>query len=144
MLKTEIQKNMKKSILILAAFALLGGLCAQSQGPAVQQALSETVNLYQLDSEQAAEMLKIQERHFSNLEEIESLRESDRPLFLQKKNSIRELTQASTKRLLNGQQISIFNQQLIERRKREAALKERLKMEGASKEEIQYAIWDLD
>jgi hypothetical protein len=135
---------MKKSILILAAFALLGGLYAQSQGPDVQQALTEAVNLYQLDSEQAVEMLKIQERHFSNLGEIESLRESDRPLFLQKKNSIRELTQASTRRLLNEQQISIYNQQLIERRKREAALKERLKMEGASKEEIQYAIWDLE
>jgi hypothetical protein len=135
---------MKKSILSFLAFALLGGLYAQSQDAAVQQAVAEAVSLYQLDRQQAAGVQEIQERRFRNLAEIEVLRDSDPTLYAQKKHSIREMTLATTRRLLNEAQLPIYYEQLSERRKQEAALKARLKTEGATPEEIQLAIWSLE
>jgi hypothetical protein len=135
---------MKKSILSFLAFALLGSLYAQSQDAAVQQAVAETVSLYQLDRQQAAELQKIQERRFRNLAEIETLRDSDPTLYAQKKHSIREMTLATTRRLLHEAQLPVYYEQLSERRKQEAELKARLKTEGATPEEIQLAIWSLE
>lgn len=122
----------------------MGSAMAQSHENLAQQATDEQVALYQLSGQQVEEMYEIQERRFRNLESIEPLRESNRPLFLQKKSSIRELTQASTQRILNEQQLVVFKGQLLERRKKESALIERMKADGASKEEIQYALWDMD
>lgn len=134
---------MKKLTLCFLAFFMALGLSAQ-QNDAALKAAQEAIALYQLDEKQAEEMHVIQERRFRNLESIEVLRQSDYPLFLQKKNSIREGMMASTRRLLTDTQMEIFNRQLLERRKKESALKEKLKEEGAGREEIQIAIWELE
>ena len=89
-------------------------------------------------------MYVIQERRFRNLASIESLRQTDYNFYLQKKNSIREGMMASVQRLLRANQMEPFNQALISRRQQESALKQKLKQEGATREEIQIAIWELE
>lgn len=124
--------------------ALAAGLSAQSNQAEVRQATDAAVSAYQLDEEQAEAMYAIQERRFRNLASIEALRQADYNLFLQKKNSIREGTMASIRRLLREDQMEAFKEQLISRRQKEAALAQQLKTEGATREEIQLAIWQLE
>ena len=135
---------MKQSILCFFFMALAAGLSAQSDQAEVRQATDAAVSTYQLDEEQAEEMYAIQERRFRNLASIEALRQADYNLFLQKKNSIREGTMASIRRLLREDQMEAFKEQLISRRQKEAALAQQLKTEGATREEIQLAIWQLE
>ncbi len=135
---------MKKLILCFFWLAFVGVALAQDREALAQQATEEQAGLFQLSSQQVEEMYEIQERRFRNLESIEPLRSQDMPLYLQKKNSIREMTQASIQRMLNEQQLLVFRNQTVERRKRESALIQRMKEEGAGREEIQYAIWDME
>ena len=135
---------MKKLILCFLFLSMAWALPAQQDEDAARKATDEATALYQLDEKQAEEMYEIQKRRFRNLASIEELRQSDYPFFLQKKNSIREGLMASTQRLLTETQMEIFNQQLASRRKKEAAVKEEMKQEGATKEEIQIAIWKIE
>ena len=135
---------MKQSILCFLFLALAAALPAQSDKAEVRQATDAAVSMYQLDDKQAEEMYVIQERRFRNLASIEALRQTDYKFYLQKKNSIREGMMASVQRLLRANQMEPFNQALISRRQQESALKQKLKQEGATREEIQIAIWELE
>lgn len=137
-------KIMKKLTFSFFFLALASGLFAQQHEAGARRATEEARALYQLDEEQAKEMYVIQERWLRNLASIEELREADYYRFLQKKNSAREGAMASIRRLLREGQMDIFNQQLASRRKEEAAVAARLKEEGATREEIQIAIWELE
>ena len=135
---------MKKLTLCFFFLALALGLSAQQAEAEARKAADEAIALYQLDETQAAEMYVIQERRFRNLASIEALRQTDYKFYLQKKNSIREGMMASVQRLLRANQMEPFNQALISRRQQESALKQKLKQEGATREEIQIAIWELE
>ncbi|MCB0616332.1 MAG: hypothetical protein KDC75_23595 [Phaeodactylibacter sp.] len=135
---------MKKLTLCFFFLALALGLSAQQAEAEARKAADEAIALYQLDETQAAEMYVIQERRFRNLASIEALRQTDYKFYLQKKNSIREGMMASVQRLLRANQMEPFNQALISRRQQESALKQKLKQEGATREEIQYAIWEME
>lgn len=141
--KTEIL-IMKKLILCFSFIGLLSGLYAQAGADEAREATRQAAAYYQLNEQQAAEMYVIQQRRLRNLASIESLREVDYSLYLQKKNSAREGMMASIQRMLDEQQMEAFNRQLAERRKKESALIQELKQEGASREEIQLAIWQLE
>ena len=135
---------MKKLTLCFFFLALALGLSAQQAEAEARKAANEAIALYQLDETQAAEMYVIQERRFRNLSSIEALRQTDYKFYLQKKNSIREGMMASVQRLLRANQMEPFNQALISRRQQESELKQKLKQEGATREEIQIAIWELE
>ena len=135
---------MKKLTLCFFFLALALGLSAQQAEAEARKAADEAIALYQLDETQAAEMYVIQERRFRNLSSIEALRQTDYKFYLQKKNSIREGMMASVQRLLRANQMEPFNQALISRRQQESELKQKLKQEGATREEIQIAIWELE
>ena len=135
---------MKKLTLCFFFLALALGLSAQTGDAEARKAADAAIALYQLDETQAAEMYVIQERRFRNLASIEALRQTDYKFYLQKKNSIREGMMASVQRLLRANQMEPFNQALISRRQQESALKQKLKQEGATREEIQIAIWELE
>ncbi|MCB0565790.1 MAG: hypothetical protein KDD01_15570 [Phaeodactylibacter sp.] len=135
---------MKKLTLCFFFLALALGLSAQQAEAEARKAADEAIALYQLDETQAAEMYVIQERRFRNLASIEALRQTDYKFYLQKKNSIREGMMASVQRLLRANQMEPFNQALISRRQQESELKQKLKQEGATREEIQIAIWELE
>lgn len=136
---------MKKIFLTFFVALIVIGTYAQTiDRSAVQQATNELTALYQLDDEQQTKMLTIQERHFKNMAQIESLRDTDQKLYVQKKKAVRMGTDASTKRLLTEAQMPIFNEQQVERRKKESALIKQMKANGASKEEIQLAILEME
>ena len=135
---------MKKIFLTFFVALLAIGTYAQTiDRAAVQQATDELTALYQLDDDQQAKMYTIQERHFKNLAEIESLNNTDRKLYIQKRRAARMGTDASTKRLLTTAQMPIFDQQQLERRKKESDLIKQMKANGASKEDIQLAILEM-
>jgi hypothetical protein len=137
---------MKSTLIFLFALIALSPLLAQGQAvpAALETAVDAMVQKYQLNDEQRAEAVIIQKRRLRNLAEIESLKDTDYKRYLKKKDFIREATLASTKRMLSREQMPLLNEVLIDRRKRESALIEKLKAQGASQEEMQIAIWELE
>ncbi len=137
---------MKKIVLSLSFCLVVLALSAQATigQDAIQQATDELVSLYQLDAKQAVKMQTIQERRQRNLAEIETLQDSDPQLYLIKKKNIRKGMEASIRMMLTAEQMPIFNQQQIERRKRDSEKIKSLRAQGASKEEIQMALLEMD
>ena len=137
---------MKQLILSLTLLLFAAGLLAQNSAneKAIQEETAALVALYKLDEAQAEKMLVIQQRRFRNLAEIETLKSKDEVMYLQKMKSIRKGTEASIKRMLNTEQLSILNTQIAERRKLESDLVKEMRLKGASKEEIQLALLGLE
>ena len=136
---------MKKLILFLPLLVFAGIIHAQAVSQEdITAATEAAVNLYQLEDNQVAEMQKIQARRLKNLADVESLRESDYPLFLRKRSAIRVGTEASLSRLLNDEQMKILTQQQIEHRKKASDVIQRLKQEGATPEKIKLAVLELE
>ena len=136
---------MRYSFIILLSLLFSVALSAQdSPSPEAVRAVEEMDARYQLSEEQEAEALVIQERRLRNLAEIEYLKEQDRKLYLRKKDAIRQGTEASVQRMLNKEQLPILKQAFAERRMRVAELVQKMKEEGASQEEIQMAVWELE
>lgn len=138
---------MKRSYLLLVALLLSVGAVAQSTTDAtasVRQATAAVVDLYSMDDSQAEAVLIIQQRHFKNLAQIAPLRTTDYPLFLKKMRSIRQGTEASTRRLLSEEQLLIFEAQVQDRRKADSELIKQLKLEGKNPEEIQLALLERE
>lgn len=137
---------MKKLILSLLVVFVMVGLQAQ-RAANVQDVQSETealTSLYQLDQKQTEQMRVIQERRFKNLAEIEVLKNKNELMYLSKKKSIRKGTEAAIKMLLNEAQMQIFNAQILERRKKESNLVKKMRTNGASKEEIEKVLLQMD
>jgi len=136
---------MKKLVLLLPLMVFAIYSYGQSISKAtITAATDAAAEIYQLNEKQVPKMQQIQERRLKNLSEIEPLRSTNYELYLQKKNAVRLGTQASIKRLLNEAQMPILKEQMLERRKRESKLIQDMKMEGASREEMQLAIWELE
>lgn len=137
---------MKKLILSLAILVVSTGLFAQkvSDKAAIQKDTEALVALYQLDETQATEMLVIQERRYRNLSEIEVLKKSDELKYYYKLRSIRKGTEASIRMMLTEEQMKIFNNQILERRKKEADVVKQMRLNGASKEQIEKALIRMD
>ena len=139
---------MKK--LLFGLFCMIFALSLDAQAvekakdPKVQAATDEMVALYNLDEQQTTKMYTIQERHFRNLSEIAAYETQDPQLFLKKKRSVRDGLEGSIKRMLNEEQMKVFNAQLLERRKKESELIKQLKASGATKEEIQIALLGVE
>jgi len=136
---------MKHAAILALAFLPLSGLQAQDiSRQAIEAAVEEMAQQYQLDAEQREQAFEIQQRRLRNLADIEALREDNYKLYLMKKKAVREGTQASLKRMLREGQMPVLRQQLIERRKKKAALIQQLKEEGAPQETIQLEVLKLE
>lgn len=133
---------MNRLLLTAVLLFIVSGVFAQAKSneAAIEQETSKLVTLYQLDKKQAKEMKVIQERKFNNLEQIASLKTSNNELYTQKRIAIDKGTDASIRKMLNKDQMAIYNSQKLEQRKEQAALIKKMKQEGASKEDIQKAI----
>ncbi len=135
--------TMKYVLVFMLSLAALG-LGAQDQRALIEQETRQQTALYQLDENQAQQMLHIQERRFSNLEEIEPLRASDYGLYLQKRRAIRTNTDASVRRILRSEQLEIYNEQMVQRRLSDSQfIKEKLQ-EGKTKEEIELLLLERE
>lgn len=133
----------------IAVFAVFLGLVPSLQSQSVDKAeikvtTEALADHYQLTEAQQEEAYKIAERRLRNQAEIAHLQSSDHKLYLQKKNGIREGEIISLCRLLNEDQLPILQAEMVERRKKESALIKEMKSQGATREEIQLAVWDME
>ena len=122
---------MKK--LILSIFSLMLAISVFAQDtvdPKVQKAADEMVKTYNLDETQAATAVEIQERRFRNLAEIESLKNTNRDMYRHKFKAIQSSTDASLRRMLNEEQMAIYNQRKQDLRKKNADKTAQLKAKG--------------
>jgi hypothetical protein len=142
------KKNAYMKTILICVIALMGAVCASAQSAAekeaARKATDELTVAYNLSEEQVPQMYVIQERRFRNLSEIESLKTTDEALYLQKLKSIRLGTEASIERMLTPEQRPILNSERVERRKRAGNRIIEMERSGASKEEIQRALEELE
>ncbi len=132
---------MKKIFLSFFALALTISVFAQANTEA-QTVTNELIKEYGLDNQQAAQMLVIQERKVRNMAEIESLKNSDTKKYRHKKRSIKQGTDASIRRVLNEEQMKIYQQKRLEWRKERAEKIAALKDSGMTMEEIEDTLLD--
>ncbi len=132
-------------VLLLAGAPLLAQQAAVSiDKEAARKAADEMIALYNLDAEQSTKAYQIQERRLRNEASIASFKETDRPLYLQKRKSIRTGTEASLKRMLTPAQREIFDARAIERRKKDSSFISELKQKGLSQEEMKLAFLERE
>jgi hypothetical protein len=136
---------MKKILLLLPALFLMVSLSAQDiSATEVSEQTDALVQVYNLNSEQAAEMYKIQERKFRNLASISHLKQENEELYYQKLKAIQYNTDVSIQRLLNSDQMKVFYQRSVDRRQRQANLARKMQEEGASPQEIERALIEIE
>ncbi len=134
-----------KNVFFCFVLLLLGlQVQAQDQTTIAQADADKLIELYQLDDQQQVTMLEIQERKQRNLAEIEPLRATDVKRFQHKLRAIHYSTDASIRRLLKEEQMDTYRQARIEWRTRRAAKVKELKEAGASAEEIEAALLELE
>lgn len=135
------------AVLLFSAF---GAMAQTSQGQAAadrtpaQAATEKMTQLYGLDQKQQAEMLKIQERKYRNLAEVEALKASDPGLYVRKIQSIQYGNNTSFERILNKEQIKTLRQQQLDLRNKKAATFKEMKTAGALQPQIDLKMTELD
>jgi len=129
---------------ILSLFLAVSVFAQGSADPKVRKAADEMIKVYNLDEQQAATALKIQERRYRNLSEIASLENTDKDLFRHKNKAIQQSTDASLRRMLNKEQMVIYNQRKLEIRNKRAAKTAELKEQGLSPKEIENALFEME
>lgn len=137
---------MKNVILSLAFLFFAGGLAAQAKAgetPA-KKTTEKLVQLYNLTSGQQAEVLKTQERKYRNLAEIEQLKATDQELYAQKVRALQFANDKSLERILTKSQIPLLRQQQKALREQKALANKELKATGASQEEINSKMLEID
>jgi len=137
---------MRKIVFSFFFIFLAAGIFAQAEtkeNPA-KKATQESVELFKLDSQQAAKMQAIQERKFTNLAEIEKLKATDGELYLKKLNALQYGIDMSTKRMLNENQGAIYQQRQLERRQKKAELYKQLINTGASSQEVNIQLVEAE
>lgn len=115
-----------------------------SVDPKVEKAANEMIKVYNLDEDQAEVAFEIQERRFRNLAEIESLENTDKDLYRHKYKAIQQSTDASLRRILNEEQMAVYNQIKLDLRNQTAAKTAELKEQGLSMTEIEDALFEME
>lgn len=137
---------MRKLLILLAAVCLTTALAAQSKvsKKEIEKATNEVAVRYQLTPEQKAKMSKIQERRLTNLQEVEKIKSTDYENYLRKRATVRIATENHIKRMLTEEQTKIYQVQIAERRKRESEKLKDLKRQGATKEQIELGLLEIE
>ena len=137
---------MKKLIFCFFLFAATLQVNAQTAKGA-SFAIDQTVQLtekYQLSAEQVEQMQVIQQRKIKNFADIQSLMESDPEKYQAKMKSIHFGTNNSIRKMLNRDQLKIYQQMEIDKRKKKADRISKMKESGASMDEIKKAMIQQD
>lgn len=113
---------------------------AQDYSANVIQSVNESSTRYDLDDKQRIQMFVIEERRERNLAEIETLRATDHPLFLQKKQAIRKNTTGSIHRMLTEDQRLVLGQEKLAYRIETSDLIRQYRSEGKNKSEIELLL----
>lgn len=99
---------------------------------------------YQLDENQAAEMLKIQERKYRNLAEIQPIKDQDPILYLRKLRALVRANEASFERLFDEAQNLQFRKYRTALREEKAQRYQQLKAENTPQELIELQLLELE
>lgn len=134
---------MKKLIFSLS-FLMLGLVAFAQNNNSAQAKTDELSQFYQLDDAQKAQMLEIQQRRDRNMSEIAVIKDSDKRVYRHKCRAIQQSTDASIRRILKEDQMEQYNQRRIEWRKKRAAKVSELKESGATAEEIEDALLEVN
>lgn len=129
---------------VLSLFLTVGVFAQGSTNPEIRKATDEMIKVYDLNADQAATALEIQERRFRNLGEIASLEKTDKGLYKHKYKAIQQSTDASLRRMLNESQMEIYNARKMDLRIKRAKKTAELKGQGLSIEEIEDALFELE
>lgn len=129
---------------ILSLFLVVSVLAQGTVDPKVRKATDEMIKVYNLDEQQAVTALEIQERRYRNLAEIASLKNTDIDLYQHKYKAIQQSTDASLRRMLNEEQMVIYNRRKLDIRNKRAEKTAELKEQGLSMEEIEDALLELE
>ena len=124
--------------MLLFATLFTANLSAQSDVAKIQKAQAT----YSLDETQTIEYKKIVTRYAKNLADIKALEATDADLYQRKMMSLIQGNESSIKRLLNAEQLKIYQAEKLEKRKERAAFVTQLKNEGKTKEEMKKALID--
>lgn len=132
---------MKNICFIVFALFLTNLTFAQDTTTKIKAAQST----YSLTETQTNDFMKIETRYAKNLADIQILKDSDPELYQQKMLSLMQGNDSSMRRLLNKEQLKIYQAIKLERRKERAAYVTALKTQGKSKEEMKKALveWEL-
>ncbi len=132
---------MKNIILLLFAILFTANLSAQTDIAKIQKAQAS----YSLDEEQTIAYKKIVNRYSKNLADIKQLEATDADLYQQKMMALIHGNESSIKRLLNAEQLKVYQAEKIEKRKARAAFVTKMKNEGKTKEEMKKALveWQI-
>lgn len=136
-----------KNITLCLTFMLLASafsLQAQTPESPSAQATAELSQRYGLNAAQNAQMLKIQERKYRNLSEIEPLKISDPVLYGQKIRALQLGHDKSIERMLTQEQMKIHHQQRTAFREKKALAFKEMKSAGASQAAIDARMLQLD
>jgi len=133
-----------KNIYLVALLLIFSvSLNAQSNNKA-KQITQQWAQRYQLDVDQTQKLMVIQERKIKNLREIRTLKNSNPELYSKKKTYIAKSTLASFKKLLNADQISIYESDLKKYQERQSKEVAKMKEAGIKSSEIKLAIADVE
>jgi hypothetical protein len=134
--------------LIFCAVLLFAALGAKAQTAAektpAQTATEKLSQLYSLDQKQQAEMLKIQERKYRNLAEVEPLKATDPGQYVRKIQSIQAGNNTSFERIMTKEQVKILRQQQLDLRNKKAIAYKEMKSAGAQQGQIDLRMAELD
>jgi hypothetical protein len=142
----KINLSMKNLILSLTLLICAIGANAQSnegKNPA-QLATEKMTQLYSLNDQQQAEMLKIQERKYRNLADIEPLKASDPSAYILKVRSVQSGNNTSIERILDAEQIKVFREQQRQLREKKSSAYKQLQSSGANQQEIEKKMVEYD
>lgn len=138
---------MKNIFLLFVALCFATTLSAQNKqlSKASIDKIKKAQSTFSLDEEQTVSFRKIVERNANNMADIEALKTSDPALYQQKMMAAIQGNEASVKRLLNAEQLKIYQAEKLKKRNARAAFVTELKKQGKSKVEMQKALidWEL-
>lgn len=131
---------MKHFLLVVIALFSTQLLTAQTQAERIEEETTKLQQRYQLDEAQVVEMRRIQQRRFSNIEEIASLQQSDYNLWIQKRRAIRTNTEGSIRRMLHAEQLPVFDQLMTQGRIEDSNFIKEMQQQGKTKEQIELLL----
>jgi hypothetical protein len=157
-LKPDFSITMKQ-LLALALFLIIGSTAVSAQkieakptsgntssptDASTREAAEKLVAKYTLNADQAKQMYTIQQRKQRNFGQIESLKATDRGLYLAKLESAQKGTLASIRRILQTkEQVELYQKTQAEVRTQRAVKRKELTGQNLSKEDIQAALLEI-
>lgn len=134
-------KNLILSLVCLLATVVVFG---QSEISPAQQLTDKLSEKYKLTKKQQADMLVVQERNLRNLSEIEDLKQTNPAKHIEKMRALKIGMDGSIEKILNEEQRPLFHQDKAAFRKQKSILYSELKSKGASQNQIEFKIAELE